>query len=169
MPMLAAQFVIAASMTLPLAAQIPSQTMASHAEAAQAAEKRGDFLTAAHEYEYLAHQLPRNAEIESNLGVALYFDHQWERAIAAFRKAITLNPDLLAPHLFSGLAWYQLSRPDAAVPELETAVRLRDSDVIARTWLGYAYTSQSRYDAAAKQFESVCRMAPDNIDRKSVV
>ena len=82
----------------------------------------------------------------------------------AFRKAIALNPNLLAPHLFGGLAWYQLSRPDAAVPELETAVRLRSSDVIAHTWLGYAYVAQSRYDAAAKQFEEASRLAPENID-----
>jgi tetratricopeptide (TPR) repeat protein len=164
MSMLAATFVLAASMALPLAAQTVSNDMASHAQAAQEAEQRGDFLSAVHEYEYLTHQLPRNAEMQSNLGVALYFDHRWERAIAVFRKAITLNPNLLAPHLFSGLAWYQLGKPDAAVPEFETAARIRSSDVIAHTWLGYAYVEQSRYDAAAKQFEEVCRLAPSNID-----
>ena len=138
--------------------------MASHAQAAQEAEQRGDFPSAVHEYEVLTHELPRNAEIASNLGVALYFNHQWESAIAAFRKSISLNATLLAPHLFSGLAWYQLSQPDAAVPELETAVRLQPSDVIAHTWLGYAYVAQARYDAAAKQFEEATRMAPDNVD-----
>jgi tetratricopeptide (TPR) repeat protein len=102
--------------------------------------------------------------MQSNLGVALYFNHQWQQAIVALRKAMTLSPNLLAPHLFSGLAWYQLSKPDAAVTELETAVRIRSSDVIAQTWLGYAYVAQSRYAAAAKQFEEVSRLAPDNID-----
>jgi len=164
MAMLAAKFVLAASMALPLAAQTVSQDMASHAQAAREAEQRGDFSSAVHEYEYLTRQLPRNAEMQSNLGVALYFDHQWERATAVFRKAMTLNPNLLAPHLFSGLAWYQLAKPDAAVPELEKAVQLNASDVIAHTWLGYAYVAQSKYNAAAKQFEEVCRLAPDNID-----
>jgi Tfp pilus assembly protein PilF len=162
--MLAAKFVVAASMTLSLAAQTVPEDMASHAQAAHEAEQRGDFSTAAHEYQFLVQKLPRSAEMQSNLGVALYFDHQWEPAIAVFRKAITLNKDLLAPHLFTGLAWYQLSQPDAAVPQLETAVRLRSSDVIAHTWLGYAYVAQSRYDDAAKQFEEVCRIAPDNVD-----
>jgi tetratricopeptide (TPR) repeat protein len=156
---------LAAGMALPLAAQTTTTgDMAAHAQAAHDAEQRGDFSQAASEYEYLARQLPRNPEIESNLGVALYFGHQWERAVAVFRKAIALNPDLLAPHLFSGLAWYQLAQPDKAVPELETAVRMRSSDLIARTWLGYAYVAQSRYAAAAAQFEQVCRLAPDNID-----
>ena len=124
MAMLAATFVLAASMALPFTTQT-SEDMSSHAQAAQGAEQRGDFQAAAHEYEYLTHQLPRSAEMQSNLGVALYFDHQWERAIAAFRKAITLNPDLLAPHLFSGLAWYQLSQPDAAVRSEEHTSELQ--------------------------------------------
>jgi tetratricopeptide (TPR) repeat protein len=164
MPMLAATFVLAASMALPAAVQTISNDMASHAQAAQDAEQRGDFSSAVHEYEYLTRQLPRNAEMQSNLGVALYFNHQWQQAVVVLRKAMTLSPNLLAPHLFSGLALYQLAKPDAAVPELETAVRIRSSDVIAHTWLGYAYVAQSRYDAAARQFEEVCRLAPDNID-----
>jgi tetratricopeptide (TPR) repeat protein len=164
MAMLAAKFVLAASMALSLAGQTVSKDMASHAQAAREAEQRGDFSTAAHEYEILIHMLPRSAEMESNLGVALYFDHQWDRAIAAFREAIILNPDLLAPHLFSGLAWYQLSQPDSAVPELEAAIRIRSPDVIAHTWLGYAYAAQSRYEAAAAEFEEVCKLDPNSLD-----
>lgn len=164
MVMLAAKFVVAASMTMPLFAQTASDDLASHAQAAQQAEQRGDFPAAIHEYEVLVRQLPRNAEVASNLGVALYFDRQWERSLTVLRKAIALDPKLQPPHLFSGLASYQLARPDAAAPELETAVRLRPSDVIAHTWLGYAYLDQSRYDAAAKQFETATRLAPDNID-----
>ena len=77
MVMLAAQFVLAASMAIPLSAQAAADDAATHAEAAQQAERRGDFPTAIHEYEVLARQLPGNAELQSNLGVALYFDHQW--------------------------------------------------------------------------------------------
>jgi Tfp pilus assembly protein PilF len=164
MAMLAAKFVLAASMALPLAAQTVTPEMASHAQAAHAAEQRGDFSTAVREYEYLARQLPRSAEMQNNLGVTLYFDHRWEAAIAAFRKTIALNKDLLAPHLFTGVAWYQLGKPDAAVPDLVTAVRLQPSDVIAHTWLGYAYVAQSRYEMSAAEFEAACKLDPNNID-----
>lgn len=164
MAMLAAKLILAVGMASPLFAQTGSEQIAAHAQSAQAAEQRNDFATAVHEYEYLTRQLPRSAEMQSNLGVALYFNHEWTRAVAAFQKANALNPNLLAPHLFSGLAWYQLSNPDAAVPELEKAVHLSASDVIAHTWLGYAYVAQSRYEAAAKEFEATCRLAPDNID-----
>jgi tetratricopeptide (TPR) repeat protein len=168
MVMLAAKLILAASMAVPLSPQAASHTasdeMASHAQRAHEAEQQGDFSTAVREYEYLALQLPRSAEVQSNLGVALYFNHQWEQSIAVLHKAIALNGNLLAPHLFCGLAWYQLSRPDAAVPELETAVSLRSSDVIAHTWLGYAHVAQTHYEAAVKDFEEVTHLAPDNID-----
>jgi len=73
MVMLAAKFVLAASIALPLAAQSVSaqsvsaqsvsaqsvsDDMAAHAQAARAAEQRGDFSTAAHEYEFLVQKLP---------------------------------------------------------------------------------------------------------------
>jgi tetratricopeptide (TPR) repeat protein len=164
MAMLTAKLILAAGMAATLQAQTPTEGMAAHAQTARTAEQRGDFATAVQEYEYLTAQLPGSAETQSNLGVALYFDRQRERAIAVFRKAIALNQNLLVPHLFTGLAWYQLAKPDDAVPELERAVAIQPSDVLANTWLGYAYVAQSRYQAAARQFERVCRLAPDNVD-----
>lgn len=161
-----AKLVLFAGMVIPLllAAQQLTPEMASHARLAQDAERRNDFSTAAHEYRLLARMLPDNAEVQSNLGVALYFNHELRPAIAAFHKATAIDASLMAPHLFSGLAWYQLSNPDAAVPELEKAVRMKATDPIAHTWLGYAYSSQTRYDAAVKQFEAASRLDPNNID-----
>ncbi|MGH9587409.1 MAG: tetratricopeptide repeat protein [Acidobacteriaceae bacterium] len=161
-----ARLVLLAGMAFPslLIAQQLTPEAASHARLAQDAERRNDFHTAVHEYRLLARMLPNSAEIESNLGVALYFDHDLRPAIAALHKAIAIDPGLMAPHLFSGLAWYQLSNPDSAVPELEKAVRINAKDPIAHTWLGYAYSSQTRYDAAVKQFEDASRLDPNNID-----
>ncbi|MGB7189140.1 MAG: tetratricopeptide repeat protein [Acidobacteriaceae bacterium] len=161
-----AKLVLFASMAFPflLVAQQLTPEMASHARLAQDAERRNDFPTAVHEYRLLAQMLPDSAEIQSNLGVALYFDHELRPAVAAFHKAIAIDPGLMAPHLFSGLAWYQLSNPDSAVPELEKAVRINAKDPIAHTWLGYAYSSQTRYDAAVKQFEAASRLDPNNMD-----
>lgn len=136
----------------------------AHARAAQMAESRGDFKTAAREYGAIAESLPENAEVQSNLGVALYFEDDKRSALRVFRKAIALNPGLFAPHLFSGLAWYRLSNPDAAVPELETAVHLNGNDVLARTWLGYAYIGQYRYGKAIEELRAASGIAPGDID-----
>jgi len=159
-----AKLILCASMVLQLPGQTVDEEMAAHGRAAQAAEQRNDFPTAVREYEYLTHLLPQNAEMHSNLGVALYFNQETTRAISVLRKAISLNSDLLAPHLFSGLAWYRLSNPDAAVPMLEQATRINPSDVLAHTWLGYAYVAQLRYQDALREFQTACQLDPNNID-----
>ena len=158
------KLMVLASMALPMYSQTAPDPIAAHFHSAKEAEKRNDFPAAVREYEYLVSALPRNAGMQSNLGVALYFDHELTRSLKVFQRAISLDPKLLAPHLFSGLAWYHLSNPDAAVPELEQAVRIQPSDPVAHTWLGYAYIAQFRYDAAAREFEAACQLAPNDID-----
>lgn len=153
-----------AGMATPLSAQATADDSAAHARAAQAAEQRNDFPDAVREYRILASRYPHNAEVLSNLGVALFFNQQWPEAIDVLRKAIAVDPALLAPHLFSGLVWSRLSNPDAAVPELEEAVHLNSTDVLAMTWLGYEYSAQARYRPAVAQFEAAARHDPNNVD-----
>jgi len=159
-----AKLLFLASLALPVYAQIQSEQIAAHARSAHEAQTRNDFPTAVREYQYLVHLLPASAEMRSNLGIALYFNHDLIQAINVFRKATELNGKLVVPHLFTGLARYRLSDPDAAVPELETAVRLNPSDIIAHTWLGYAYGAQSRYEPALKEFQAAQKLDPGNID-----
>jgi tetratricopeptide (TPR) repeat protein len=159
-----ATLLVFATVAIAASAQGIPAGAAAHALAAQQAERRNDFPTAVHEFEQVLAVLPRSAEMQSNLGVALYFDHQLTRAIKVFRSAILLNGELLAPHLFSGLAWFRLSNPDAAVPELETAVRINPSDLIGHTWLGYAYVAEARYEPALKQFHIARELDPNNLD-----
>ncbi|MGA8532158.1 MAG: tetratricopeptide repeat protein [Acidobacteriaceae bacterium] len=151
-------------MASPPPAQTSADDSAAHARRAQEAEQRNDFPLAVSEYRILTSRFPHNAEVLSNLGVALYFNHQWQQAIDVFRKAMALNPDLLPPHLFSGLAWSRLSNPDAAVPELEKAVHINPSDALATTWLGYAYSAEARYRPAVAEFEAASRLDSSNVD-----
>ncbi|MGI8770049.1 MAG: tetratricopeptide repeat protein [Acidobacteriaceae bacterium] len=159
-----AKLAVLAGMALPLYAQTADEQIAAHAKAALAAERQNDFPAAVRNYEYLARAFPHNAEVLSNLGVAFYLNQELNRAIDVFAQAMRLDPNLLTPHLFSGLALYRLTNPDAAVPELEKAVHMQPSDVVAHTWLGYAYVAQSRYDAAVNEFQAACHLAPDNVD-----
>ena len=159
-----AKLLILVSMALPLVAQSVSDQAAEHASAARLAEGHNDFPTAVREYRALAKLLPHSAEVQSNLAVALYFDNDLTGAAAASERAIALNPNLFAPHLFGGLASYRLSNPDRAVEELSKAVRINSSDVLAHLWLGYAYVEQVRYAEAVKQFRAVCQLDPNNVD-----
>jgi tetratricopeptide (TPR) repeat protein len=161
---LLARYLVWASMAIPLYSQSASDEIAQRARAAQDAERRNDFPAAVRGYEDVVRLLPQNAEMRSNLGVALYFNGELTRAVSVLQKAVDLNPSLVAPHLFAGLAWYRLADPDKAVPELRQAAVLEPSDVIARTWLGYAYVAQSRYDLACKEFQAASELDPGNID-----
>ncbi|HZU09990.1 MAG TPA: tetratricopeptide repeat protein [Pseudacidobacterium sp.] len=163
--MFAAILAVSVGMGTPLLAQTSAgEQLAQHAQKAQEAEQRNDFASAVKEYEFMAAALPRNAEIQSNLGVALYFNHGLRRAITVLHKAEALNAKLLAPHLFSGLAYYHLSNPGAAAPELEEAVRISPSDTLAHTWLGYTYEALSLHEKALAQFQSAERLQPRNVD-----
>jgi tetratricopeptide (TPR) repeat protein len=159
-----AKWIVLAGMATNVSAQTSNSQILPHAQAAQEAEQRNDFQTAVQEYSYVVHLLPHDAQMQSNLGVALYFDHEYQRAISVFHKAIEIQPALLAPHLFTGLAWSRLSNPDRAVPELQKAVHIQASDPLAHAWLGYAYVAQHHYDAAAKEFDLVSQIDPKNID-----
>jgi tetratricopeptide (TPR) repeat protein len=156
--------IILAGMVLPSHEQVAAQEIEAHLQAAREAEARQDFASAARSFELVVKLAPKNAELQNNLGIALYFNHQLPSAIAAFNRAIALDRKLFPPHLFSGLAWYHLAKTDAAVRELETAVNIQPSDVIGHTWLGYAYVAQRRYQDAAKEFDTSCQLAPDNLD-----
>lgn len=161
-----AEYVFLASMAFFFSPSTQNATneVAQHARAAQEAERRNDFPTAVREYEKVVRLLPRNAEMQSNLGVALYFSGELTRAVSVLQKASALNPSLVAPHVFTGLSWYRLSNPDKAVLELQKATELSPSDVIAHTWLGYAYVAQSQFVTACKEFQTAAELDPDNID-----
>jgi tetratricopeptide (TPR) repeat protein len=157
-------WLLLASIAMPLLGQVSTVQIVDHQRSAQRVEASQDFETAIRDYELLAHWLPKNAEVESNLGVALYFDHDLEKAADVFRRAIALNQSLYTPHLFLGLVMARLSQSNPAVAELEKAVVINSTDLLAHIWLGYAYTAQSCYEAAVEQLEMADLEQPANQD-----
>ncbi len=101
----------------PLRAQVSTDQLAEHQELAQKAQAAGDFETAIREYQLLAHALPKNGAVESNLGVALYFHHDLEKAADVFHRAVALDPSLHTPHVFLWVVMVRLSQSDAAIAE----------------------------------------------------
>lgn len=138
--------------------------IARHTQAAQQAQREGDFATAIREFTILSRLLPEVAEVHSNLGVAYYFHKQPQQALVAFAKAIKLKPNLISALIFSGIANYELSKPAQATKLLERAVVLNSADPLAQTWLAYSYAAQSRFQAAADHFLIASEHAPTDVD-----
>jgi tetratricopeptide (TPR) repeat protein len=157
-----ALLLVASALHLP--GQATSDDLAECQQIAQHAEERGDFGTAVREYERLANRLPRSPEVQSNLGVALYFHHDYGKAAAAFRRSIALKESLYAPHLFLGLTLAKLSHPAAAAAELKKAVAINGTDPVAHMSLGSEYTDISQFEAAIAQFKIAAQEKPEDPD-----
>ncbi len=157
-----ALLLVASTMRLP--SQATSDDLAECQQIAQRAEEHGDFGTAVREYEQLANWLPRSPEVQSNLGVALYFHHDYDKAAGAFRHSIALKESLYTPHLFLGLTLAKLSQPAAAAAELKKAVAINGADPLGHMWLGNEYTDISQFEAAIAQFKIAAQEKPDDPD-----
>lgn len=144
--------------------QASPEAIAEHQQAAQQAEARDDFTNAVKEYTLLSTWLPDNGQVWSNLGVALYFHNDFERAARVMRHAIALNRTLYSPHLFLGLSEARLSQSDAAIAELKKAIAIDSADALPHTWLGYEYVAQSKYERAVEQLTIASRSDAQNTD-----
>jgi len=159
-----AECLFLACIVAPSSGQASPAQLAEHQQTAQRAEANEDFETAIREYQLLARWMPQSSEIQSNLGVALYFHHDLAKAADVFRRAIALNQNLYTPHLFLGLTMARMSQPDEAAAELQRAIVINDADPLAHIWLGYAYIAQSRYEDAVVQLDTAAREQPANPD-----
>jgi Tfp pilus assembly protein PilF len=157
------------SLLLPLcAASLAAQSLTGpavrHVEAAQRAQAQHDCHTAAKEFGLAAQLTPSSGELRSNQGVALYCDGQWDQAIAALHKALQLNHNLSAPHLFLGLASYHLADLHTAANELQSYLSAKPDDTVGRLWLGYTEAAEHQSAAAINDFLMITSVHPENAD-----
>src|SRR5256885_345354 len=155
-----AVLIVCALFTPPLA----DDQLAAHAREAKAAEVRHDYKTAAAEYRALTRLVPDRPQIRTNLAIALYLDGDSAGALAECQAASGLASDLFPPHLFAGLAWFRLGKPDQAEIELARAIQINKSDAVPHLWLGYVHMAQSRYELAVDQLKQALTAQPDDID-----
>jgi tetratricopeptide (TPR) repeat protein len=138
--------------------------LARHAQAAQAAQRAGDFTTAIRELRALARLVPDRADVQSNLGIAYFFHQQPEEALGAFEQALRLDPDLTSALIFSGIAHCTLSQPARAIPPLERAIARNPTDALAQTWLAHSYAAQGRFHDAIDHFLLASQRTPNDVD-----
>jgi Flp pilus assembly protein TadD len=117
---------------------------------------------------YLAVQLaPGNAKAHNDLGLALGKLGQTDRALAAYREAIRLDPKIPEPYGNLGNA-LRKSDPEAAIVNYRKALALQPHDVAARINLGNLLRKTSPAEAeehyrAALGFDPSCAEAHNNL------
>src|SRR5262249_38940695 len=96
-----------------------------------------------------------------NLGFALQKQGRPDEAIAAYRKAVELKPDLFQSHFNLGRALEDNGRPDEAAASYRRALDLKPDYAQAHYDLGNALRKQGRLDEAVAAFRRAIELKPD--------
>src|SRR5438132_524549 len=89
----------------------PATPLQRHLEAARTAQAAQDFTRAAEEYKKALSLSPADAgEIYQNLGLVYHLQFKYQEAIQSFEKALSLQPNLWASHLFLGIGLYKTNQ-----------------------------------------------------------
>ncbi len=99
--------------------------------------------------------------VPHNLGYALSAQGKLDEAVAEYREAIRLQPDLALAHSNLGNALAGQGKVDEAVAEYRTAIRLQPDFAAAHNALGDALADQGKVDEAVAEYRTVIRLQPD--------
>lgn len=109
---------------------------------------------------------PINAHSHATLGFALYFDHQYRKAIEALNRALSLDPKYDVATAFRGLSYKGLGELDAALQSCKTppistynhvclAIAYHQQDRTSEALAEIAKIRQSLGDAGAYQYADI--------------
>jgi tetratricopeptide (TPR) repeat protein len=102
-------------------------------------------------YSYIA-SAPRRAQAELLKGIAKMGPGTYAEAIAAFDRAIGIQPDLADAYLNRGTALHSSSQREAALRDLEHALDLDPSLTRAHNERGQIYLEDKQIDQALREF-----------------
>jgi protein O-mannosyl-transferase len=106
---------------------------------------------------------PTCARCQNNLGTA-HQDRAPQAAVAPFRRAIALRPDLEHFQANLGLVLLTLQRPTEALPYLKRAADALPEDLVLQARLGAALARSGDVEAAQQRLASVLRRRPDHVE-----
>ncbi|MFP5258635.1 MAG: FecR domain-containing protein [Acidobacteriota bacterium] len=78
---------------------------------------------------------PRLSLLQSALGKALYQNRDFEKALATYDYAASLDPRDPTPHLYKGIALADLNRPGEAIREINASISKNDNQALFRSRL----------------------------------
>ena len=124
-----------------------------------------DFDTAIDAFKEATRINPGEVEILVELGTAYYGKDLRDEALAAYKEAIKLDPDLHA-------AWFEIGRfyvrtdqySNEGILALRQAVRLEPDDPYSWQWLALAYHRHGDVGDAQKEFQALSRL--EELDHK---
>ncbi|PYV44838.1 MAG: hypothetical protein DMG06_04830 [Acidobacteria bacterium] len=138
-----------------------------HLEAAKRAQAAQDFTRAVEEYKKALSLDPAGAaEIYQNLGLVYHLQSRYQDAIPSFEKALNLQPNLWASHLFLGIGLYKTNQFSRALPPLRKALELdpQNAELEGRFWVGVTHLALHQYPEAIAALERRLERTPKDVE-----
>lgn len=120
------------------------------------AHERGQAVAALELLEQAAAE-GNQGQFHYNLGIAYQSRGRVEDALAAYRRALQLEPESAEVHNNLGYALFQLGRLDEAVESLKQALRLHPAHAGAHNNLGLALAARGEMEQAARSYRRAIR------------
>jgi len=126
----------------------------------------GDINTAM-EYSNKALKIePNNGKIHNAIGILHYANatsvNQLKQAEASFKKAISLDSDLLVARINLARLYTSMKNLDGAIREYESVIKLQPDNLAARAELSRVYLYNRNIDKAMQESEKAVQIAPKN-------
>lgn len=99
-------------------------------------------------------------------GLRYYKNHEYDRAISQFEKAISQYPDFKEAHSVLGNAYFRKDLYEKATAAYHRVLELDPKDATAHENMGVIYANQGRLDKAIEEWENVIRLDPARSDIK---
>jgi tetratricopeptide (TPR) repeat protein len=139
-----------------------ADTLAAKGAEAQRALQAQEFAKAEQLYLELVRALPSNAGLRMNLGLARFSVGKYELAAQDLRQASRADPKLWAAKLMLGISLQKLGRPLEAIAPLESVVKERPGDELARFELADALLAAGQAGLAARHFRTLAGNRADH-------
>ena len=97
-----------------------------------------------------------------NLGLAYYHSGQTEKAVAAYQKAIQLNPNFAEAYGGLGVIYWRTGNLDAAIRHCQKAIKIAPENIEFHQNLTQIYWQKGRYDAAAVGYKIILELNPSD-------
>jgi len=136
---------------------------------AQAFETRGDWRGAEQAWRELIHQSPGDYRYWTSLGIVLAHQEQYRDAIAAYRKALAIEPNAAPAELNLGLAYFKMGNFGSAIPVFRRVAKAQPNNRQARLLLGMSLYGASKFREAAAYLEASAEQYPANMQLRQVL
>ena len=116
--------------------------------------------------EQLANEQPNSAPLQFLLGQSYRSGNQQDapdaqRAEAAMRRAVELDPDFMAAYTALAEIYFGTQQPDRAIGEYKKITEKRPDDFVAFRNIGMIEAGRNNLDAAAEYYRRVLSIRPD--------